>query len=72
MTPTPQCQFVPMENWEDLAPEIENKLAILDRFAEWARYFGIKTVIPKVQRAIDRLYREGLMPVNAYSVWRAE
>lgn len=72
MTPTPQCQFVPMENWEDLGPEIDNKIAILDRFQEWARYLGIKTVIPQVQKAIKTLYRDGLMPVQAYSVWRAE
>lgn len=72
MTPTPQCEFVPVDNWDDLAPEIENKIQILDRFAEWARYLGIKTVVPQVQRSINFLYREGLMPVQAYSVWRSE
>lgn len=72
MTPTPQCQFVPIENWAALGPELDSKIAILDRFQEWARYLGIKTVIPQVQKAIKTLYRESLMPLEAYSVWRAE
>lgn len=71
MTPTPQCQFVEVD-WNELEHDINNKIQILDRFAEWARYLGIKTVIPTIKSEMRRLYRLGLMPVNAYSVWRAE
>jgi hypothetical protein len=71
MTPTPQCQFVEVD-WSELKEHIESKIAILDRFKEWARYFGIKTALPQVQKEMKRLYKEGLMPVQAYSVWRAE
>lgn len=71
MTPTPQCQFVNVD-WGALGVEIDSKIAILDRFHEWARYFGIKTCLTQVKREIRRLYREGLMPVQAYPVWRAE
>lgn len=73
MTPTPQCQFVDLD-WEDDEADREREmmLSILGRFQEWARYFGIKTVLPQVRREIDRLFRERLVPVHAYSVWRAE
>ena len=71
MTPTPQCQFVNVD-WAELEVDIEDKLQILDRFKEWSRYFGIKTALPQVTKEIRRLWREGLMPVQAYSVWRAD
>ena len=71
MTPTPQCQFVEVD-WAGLEEQIESKIRVLDRFHEWARYFGIKTCLTQVKREMKRLYREGLMPVQAYSVWREE
>ena len=70
MTPTPQCQFVEMD-MRNMGPEIEMMASILDRFAEWARYFGIKNVIRTVKKEIVRLQKDGLMPTQAYSVWRA-
>jgi len=52
-----------------LGPEVRMMISILDRFAEWARYFGIKTCIASVKREIKHLYNDGLMPTTAYSVW---
>lgn len=72
MTPTPQCQFVEMEWGEESRQEQEMMDSILARFQEWARYFGIKTALPKVRKELHRLFNQGLIPVQAYSVWRAE
>lgn len=72
MTPTPQCEFVPLDDWDEVGRELESKMQILDRFAEWARYLGIKTVIPQIKRGMKELHQKNLMPVSAYPVWRAE
>lgn len=70
MTPTPQCQFVPAENIEDM--QLEDILQILDRFNEWARYFGIKTAIPKVQKFIRNAIKTGMVPLVGIPVWQRE
>lgn len=70
MTPTPQCQFVEMD-MRDLGEEMNMMAGILDRFAEWGRYFGIKNVVRIVKKEIMYLQRTGLMPTQAYSVWKA-
>lgn len=67
MTPTPQCQFEPIEDLSDA--DIPSLLLILDRFEEWARYFGIKTVIPHVRKALKSCETKGVVPVAAMSVW---
>lgn len=72
MTPTPQCQFVEMDWDEEAELEWINMDGILARFQEWARYFGIKTVIPQVRKELKSLIYKGLMPTQAYSVWEAE
>lgn len=72
MTPTPQCQFIEMDWGKEALAEWQNMDSILARFQEWARYFGIKTVLPQVRKELKRLFTENLMPVQAYSVWRAE
>jgi hypothetical protein len=71
MTPTPQCQFIEMD-MQNLEPEIEMMSGILNRFAEWGRYFGIKNVARIVKKEIAYLQRTGLMPTQAYSVWKAQ
>jgi hypothetical protein len=71
MTPTPQCQFIEMD-MSDMGPEIEMMSGILDRFSEWGRYFGIKNVARIVKTEIAYLQRTGLMPTQAYSVWKAQ
>jgi hypothetical protein len=71
MTPTPECQFIE-QDMRLLGPEVDMMTSILTRFAEWARYFGIKTAIRPVMKEIMRLQRDGLMPTQAYSVWRAQ
>jgi hypothetical protein len=67
MTPTPQCQFVQVDSVEDM--HLQDLLDILDRFAEWARYFGIKTAIPQVQKFIRNVMRTGMVPTVGIPVW---
>lgn len=67
MTPTPQCQFIQVDNIAEMnLPDILN---ILDRFNEWARYFGIKTAIPQVQRFIRNSIKTGMVPLVGVPVW---
>ena len=68
MTPTPQCQFVPVETVAEM--DLDDLLSILDRFNEWARYFGIKTRITDVQKFIRNVQKTGLVPTAAFPVWR--
>jgi Fe-S-cluster containining protein len=67
MTPTPQCKFEEAENIE--AMNLEDILAILDRYQEWARYFGIRTCIHHVRKAIQKTMRTGLVPTTGLIVW---
>lgn len=68
MTPTPQCQFIPADDVAEM--HLEDLLSILDRFAEWARYFGIKTCIREVRKFIATADKTGMVPTQAMPVWR--
>lgn len=70
MTPTPQCEFIAVENIEEM--DLEDALAILDRFAEWARYFGIKSAIRPVQKFIRSTMKTGMVPTTGIPVWRKD
>jgi hypothetical protein len=70
MTPTPQCQFIQVDSVEDM--DLDLKLAVLDRFQEWARYFGIKTALPQVKKFIREVQRTGMVPTTGIVVWRPE
>lgn len=72
MTPTPQCEFRPWRDEKELIDQLYMRIQILDRFAEWARYFGIKTCIRAVQKELKRPLKTGLVPTAAIEVWRAE
>lgn len=67
MTPTPQCQFVQVDNVPDM--NLGDLIRILDRFREWARYFGIKTAIPEVRRFLQRVEKTHMVPTEAMAVW---
>lgn len=67
MTPTPRCQFVQVDSVEDM--QLQDLLDILDRFNEWARYFGIKTAIPQVQKFIRNVMKTGMVPTVGIPVW---
>lgn len=67
MTPTPQCEFEQVDSVEEM--NLDDLLDILDRFWEWARYFGIKTCISKVQRSIHHVRVSGLVPTTTQVVW---
>ena len=69
MTPTPQCQFEAVDNIEEM--DLDNLISLLDRFHEWARYFGIKTCLAEVKKAIRDVKRTGLVPVTGQKVWEA-
>lgn len=69
MTPTPQCEFHPIEDLAEAG--IEDMLQILDRFSEWARYFGIKTAIGSVTKFLLQTQKTGLIPTTGYKVWEA-
>lgn len=68
MTPTPQCEFVPVDTVAEM--NLEDLLSILDRFAEWARYFGVKTCIRDIQKFIANVNKTGMVPTQALPVWR--
>lgn len=70
MTPTPQCEFVQVDSIEEM--NLQDILDILDRFSEWARYFGIKTAIPSVKKFIRQVVKTGLVPTTGITVWRNE
>jgi hypothetical protein len=70
MTPTPQCKFEPVESIAEM--DLDSLLSILDRFSEWARYFGIKTKLTAVKKGIRDVQRTGLVPVTGLPVWEAE
>lgn len=70
MTPTPQCQFIPVDNIEEM--DLDDALQILDRFGEWARYFGIKTAIIPIQKFIRNAMKTGMVPVVGVPVWKRE
>lgn len=67
MTPTPRCQFEEVDNIEDM--HLSDLLQILDRFQEWARYFGVKTVISNVRKAISDCEKKGIVPMTTMVVW---
>lgn len=67
MTPTPQCQFEQVDSVEEM--NLSDLTEILDRFYEWARYFGIKTCIAQVSRAIAKVEKTGLVPITTQVVW---
>jgi len=69
MTPTPQCEFVPVASIEEM--DLDNLISILDRFHEWARYFGIKTCLAEVKKGIRDVKRTGLVPITGLVVWEA-
>ena|SRR5436190_263901 len=69
MTPTPQCQFLPSADPEEYFEQMSMRILILDRFIEWARYFGIKSCLPQAQRKIRAIANEGLVPQLPVSVW---
>lgn len=54
MTPTPQCQFVEFRSPDELQAEILMMTEILGRFQAWASYFGIKTTLHHVIRALKK------------------
>jgi len=72
MTPTPQCEFRPAEDVEELDAQLQMRIDILDRFGEWARYFGIKTCIRQIQKTLRDARKTHMVPVVPISVWRAE
>lgn len=67
MTPTPQCEFEEVETVGEMG--LEDILQILDRFQEWARYFGIKTCIPQVSKSIRQVMSTKLVPTTGQVVW---
>lgn len=69
MTPTPQCQWVEADLTE-INAQIDNYHGILNRFQEWARYFGIKTAIPQVKRFLGDVQRTSMIPAVALVVWK--
>ena len=69
MTPTPQCQFVEFENTEEMRAELEMMHGLLERFMEWARYMGIKTVIPQVWMKMSEISRAGIIPSTGIKAW---
>lgn len=69
MTPTPKCEFEQVDSVEDM--DLPHLLEILDRFSEWARYFGIKTCLVQVKKAIRDVQRTGLVPITGQVVWQA-
>lgn len=72
MTPTPQCEFVPFENPEEMKKEIEMMISILDRFREWGRYFGISNFVHLITKDLKDLSKKGLMPTQTLPVWRRD
>jgi len=67
MTPTPQCQFEQVDTVKEM--DLEDLLSILDRFQEWARYFGIKTAIPQVKSKLKWCIQNKMIPVTTITVW---
>ncbi len=70
MTPTPQCQFIPVDNIEEM--DLPQLIEVLDRFAEWARYFGIKTKIRQVQKFLSQAMKTQMVPLTGVAVWERE
>jgi hypothetical protein len=70
MTPTPKCEFIATDDIEEMG--IQDMLSILDRFQEWARYFGIKTCLKETKKALRQSLTTGLVPVTTQVVWSAE
>lgn len=68
MTPTPQCEFIEVPVAE---MDLESNIVILDRYIEWARYFGIRTALVDVKKVLERAVRTGLVPTTTLSVWEA-
>jgi hypothetical protein len=52
--------------------DIDQMIEILDRFREWARYFGIKTAIPQVQKFMANVKKTSMVPVVGVPVWKRE
>jgi hypothetical protein len=52
--------------------QLDQAIELLDRFAEWARYFGIKTKIRHIQSFLLNSISSGMMPMSAVVVWSAE
>jgi hypothetical protein len=67
MTPSPQCQFLPLG--PNGVSEIQMMIDLLDRFGEWARYFGIKTCIYLVRRELRKIQQSGAYPTETVVVW---
>jgi len=67
MTPTPQCEFDIVRSVEEM--ELESLLPILDRFSEWARYFGIKTCLTQIKKELRKVIRTGQIPQTTIEVW---
>lgn len=67
MTPTPQCQFVEVDTVAEM--DLHDLIEILDRFGEWARYFGIKTAIRHVQKKLEWCVKNKMIPTTTVTVW---
>lgn len=72
MTPTPQCEFREAEDVEEYREQMQMRVEILDRFSEWARYFGIKTCLHEAKAAIRKVAKEGVVPMIPITVWEAK
>lgn len=70
MTPTPQCEFEKVETVDEM--NLEDSLAILRRFNEWGRYFGIKSCVQGVARKIQWCMDSKMIPTTTMSVWKRE
>lgn len=66
-TPVPQCEFHDVGGSPILA-DVEADVLLLSRFAEWARYFGIKTYIPQVQSFLVYCLKTEMTPTRPYPV----
>lgn len=69
MTPTPQCEFKESVSPEEYREQLLMRRDILVRFEEWARYFGIKTCIRKMQSLLTTYARDALVPQVPVLVW---
>lgn len=68
MTPTPQCEFEAVDDLTEA--HLEDLIQILDRFIEWARYFGIKTYLGNIRKGLVQCQRSGMIPTQTISVFK--
>jgi hypothetical protein len=51
------------------AMQIPHLIQILDRFSEWARYFGIRTCLSSMKREMNKVLKSQTIPALGITVW---